>query len=286
MSVHQYSQIDLNVYVQGKGFPILCLHGHPGSGRSLSVFTQNLSRRFKTIAPDLRGYGNSRTQVNFSMSDHLIDLEALLDRFQVERCLILGWSLGGILAMELALRLPERVSGLILIATAARPRSNHPPVSWQDNLYTGVASILNRLQPSWDWNIQTFGKRSLYRYLIQQHTPTAYRYLAADALSAYFQTSSAAQRALSTALKSGYNRLAELKEIQCPSLVLAGATDRHITPESSLETAQCLKDCHWLCYPNTAHLFPWEIPEQVLRDIQQWIELHPQVVNSASSQLK
>lgn len=270
----------LNVYVQGKGFPILCLHGHPGSGRSLSVFCNHLSKRFKTIAPDLRGYGNSRTQLNFRMTDHLLDLEALLDRFQVDRCLVLGWSLGGILAMELALRLPERVTGLILIATAARPCSNHPPISWQDNLYTGVASILNRLQPSWQWNIDTFGKRSLYRYLIQQHTPTAYSYLATDAMSAYLQTSSAAQRALNSALKAGYNRLAELQQIQCPSLVLAGAADRHITAQSSLETAQHLRDCQWQCYPNTAHLFPWEIPSQVLNDIDCWIDLYPQIVTS------
>ena len=281
MSVQQiYSQaINLNVHVQGKGFPILCLHGHPGSGSSLSVFTQHLSQRFQTLAPDLRGYGNSRTQVNFNMTDHLIDLEALLDRFQIERCLVLGWSLGGILAMELALKLSHRVSGLILIATAARPRSTHPPISWQDNLYTGVASILNRLQPSWQWNIDTFGKRSLYRYLIQQHTPTAYRYLAFEALSAYVQTSAAAQQAISTALKAGYNRLETIQHIQCPSLLLAGAADRHITAESSLETAQRLKDCQWQCYPNTAHLFPWEIPELVLKDIDDWIAFHPQVVN-------
>lgn len=122
----------------------------------MSVFTQHLQTRFQTIAPDLRGYGKSRTQLNFHMHDHLIDLEALLDRFQVDRCLVLGWSLGGMIAMELALKLPERVSGLILIATAARPRSSHPPVSWQDNLYTGVASILNTLQPGWQWNIDTF----------------------------------------------------------------------------------------------------------------------------------
>ncbi|MBD1878251.1 MULTISPECIES: alpha/beta hydrolase [unclassified Coleofasciculus] len=271
----------LSVLRQGKGFPILCLHGHPGLGSSMSVFTNHLSQKFQTFAPDLRGYGNSRIKGNFRMEDHLTDLEALLDRFQIERCLVLGWSLGGILAMELALKLPERVTGLILIATAARPRGNHPPISWQDNFYTGLASIVNRVQPGWEWNIETFGKRSLYRYLIGQHTPGAYRYLALEAMSAYLQTSAAATQALNTALRAGYNRLADLQQIQCPSLMLAGASDRHITPESSLETAHHLKDCQWHCYPNTAHLFPWEIPERVLRDIDFWLDSHPQVVTPA-----
>ncbi|MBD2537833.1 alpha/beta hydrolase [Coleofasciculus sp. FACHB-SPT36] len=275
------SSHQLSVLRQGKGFPILCLHGHPGLGSSMSVFTNHLSQKFQTFAPDLRGYGNSRIKGNFRMEDHLTDLEALLDRFQIERCLVLGWSLGGILAMELALRLPERVTGLILIATAARPRGNHPPISWQDNFYTGLASIVNRVQPGWEWNIETFGKRSLYRYLIEQHTPGAYRYLALEAMSAYLQTSAAATQALNTALRAGYNRLADLQQIQCPSLMLAGASDRHITPESSLETAHHLKDCQWHCYPNTAHLFPWEIPERVLRDIDSWLDSHPQVVTPA-----
>src|SRR5689334_12301939 len=106
----------------------------------MSVFTKHLSQRFQTLAPDLRGYGNSRTQQNFQMDDHLTDLEALLDRYRMERCLVLGWSLGGILAMELALRRPKQISGLILVATAARPRGSHPPISWEDNLYTGIAS--------------------------------------------------------------------------------------------------------------------------------------------------
>jgi proline iminopeptidase len=244
----------------------------------MSVFTQHLSQKFQTIAPDLRGYGSSRTQLDFNMSDHLIDLEALLNRLRINRCLVLGWSLGGILAIELALRLPERVSGLILVASAARPRGNHPPISWEDNLFTGLAAILNRVQPGWQWNIETFGKRSLFRYLIQQHTPSAYQYIALEAMSAYLQTSASATRALNTALRAGYNRLTDLERIQRPCLVLSGEADRHITAQSSRETAEHLQDCQWHCYPNTAHLFPWEIPERVLSDIDHWLALHPQVV--------
>ncbi len=271
---------NLNVYIQGQGFPILCLHGHPGSGSSLSVFSDRLSKRFQTFAPDLRGYGKSRYTQSFEMRDHLLDLENLLDRYQIKKCLILGWSLGGILAMELALRLPERVTGLILIATAAKPRSNHPPVTWQENLYTGVAALLSCIKYDLQWNIDTFGKRSLLQYLIRQHTPTAYGYIAKHAVPAYLQTSSAATRALYTAIRSGYNRLTDLEQIKCPSLVLAGAQDCHITANSSLETSQFLKNSQWQCYSDTAHLFPWEIPDQVLNDIELWLEKHPQVIGN------
>jgi proline iminopeptidase len=264
--------IALQVYSQGQGFPILALHGHPGSGRSLSIFTNHLAQSFQIFSPDLRGYGKSRYQGDFQMQDHLLDLAALLDRLNIKKCLVLGWSLGGILAMELALKMPNRISGLILIATAARPRSNHPPISWQDNLYTGIAALINYLQPGWQWNIHTFAKRSLFRYLIKQHSSTAYGYIAREALPAYFQTSPGATRALNLAIKSGYNRLSDLGKIKCPSLMMAGAEDCHITADSSRETARSLPNCQWQCYPNTAHLLPWEIPQQLLQDIDGWLE--------------
>ena len=76
--------VPLNFYTQGQGFPILGLHGHPGSGQSLSILTNYLSKRYQTNAPDLRGYGKSRIQGNFQMQDHLDDLEAVLDELKIE----------------------------------------------------------------------------------------------------------------------------------------------------------------------------------------------------------
>ncbi len=270
--------IALHTLVQGTGYPILCLHGHPGRGQSMSVFTSHLANRFQTIAPDLRGYGRSRVQAPFTMTDHLLDLQTLLDQRQIQRCLVLGWSLGGILAIELALQIPHRVSGLILVATAARPWGSHPPISWQDYALTGIAGTLNWLKPGWQWNIEQFGQRSLFRYLVQQHTPATYQFLASEAVPAYLQTSRQATQALYTAMGQGYNRLPDLANIPCPCLVLAGAGDRHISPIASEEMARHLTHSEWRCYPQTAHLFPWEIPHQVMTDIDQWLSQYPQVV--------
>ena len=266
--------MQLNAEISGQGYPLLCLHGHPGNAACMSVFTQKLSQRYTTIAPDLRGYGHSRAATPFTMTDHLTDLNTLLDRHNVEKCLILGWSLGGILAMELALQQPQRVGGLMLLGTAARPRGNHPPISWQDNVLTAIASLINKAAPGWQWNIDTFGQRSLYRYLIQQHTPQAYQRLADEALPAFLQTSRGAQQALNQALRAGYDRLPEVEKITVPALVLCGECDRHITAQASQETAQHLSQSTFKQYSNTAHLFPWEIPEVVLADLERWLRAH------------
>lgn len=254
-----------------EGMPILCLHGHPGTGRCMSVFSDYLSPHFQIIAPDLRGYGRSRTTQSFGMEQHLDDLSALLNRLG-QPCLLLGWSLGGILAMELALQHPKQIAGLVLISTAARPVGRHPLITWQDNLLTGLAGLINWIAPGWPWNIATLGRRSLFRYLISQHSVQAYRHLAQEGTPAFLQTSAVANRALTTALKKGYNRLDDLHRIYQPCLMLAAANDVHITPESSQETADALPHCEWHLYENVAHLMPWEIETQLCNDIGNWLE--------------
>lgn len=252
--------------------PILMLHGHPGDGGCMAVFAEAVAGLHPCVAPDLRGYGRSQVAAPFSMAEHLEDLQGLLEDLGWSECLVLGWSLGGILALELALRLPQRVKGLVLVATAAGPRSDHPSTDLWDQINTGIASLINWVWPGWQWNIETFGRRSLYRYLIQQHTPTVYGYLARSALPAYLHTSHHAHQALRTALRQGYNREGELHRLGIPVLLMAAEQDRHMTLSSSAATARALPNCTWIVYPNVAHLFPWEIPLQVGQDLRRWLQ--------------
>ena len=156
-------QLHTEVSGPDSGYPVLCLHGHPGSGAAMEVFAAPLAAMgFRVYAPDLRGYGRSRTKYPFEMTRHLDDLEALLIRYSIEQCLVVGWSLGGILTMELALRRPEVVRGMVLVGTAARPRGSHPPISLMDNVMTGLAGAINWVVPGWRGAI-ALGQKSLFR---------------------------------------------------------------------------------------------------------------------------
>ncbi len=255
--------------------PILMLHGHPGTAACFTPLAESLQSQFWILAPDLRGYGLSKVSAPFHMTDHLLDLETLLNQYAIDRYLLVGWSLGGTLALELALKQPQRVQGLVLMASAARPRGSHPPVTLWDTINTGLASLLNLIWPGSPWVIDTFGRHSLYRYLIQQQTPATYHFLARYGVEAYLQTSQWATQALREALKAGYNRLDAIAQLQIPSLVMTGQWDRHITCASSLETARCLPQSDWITYPHVAHLFPWEIPDQVYNDLDSWLQRQP-----------
>ncbi len=283
--------------ISDRKLKVLCLHGHPGNSEAMQLFVQHFEARgTSTIAPDLRGYGNCKADSAFTMLDHIQDLENLLindlandRRSQLDNTeyLILGWSLGGILAIELALRaidwegeaipnsgrnsvIKPRIAGLILIATAAKPRSNLPKIVWWEYVDLAIAVVLQLLIPKPRWLVEWFGKRSLIKYLIQQHTSTAYKQIATTGARAYLQTSRYAHRALAQALKQGYDRTPDLAKIQIPCLAIAAAQDRHITAASTAETAKLLPNCEFICYPDTAHLLPWEIGDRLLADIDAW----------------
>ncbi|PZV00003.1 MAG: alpha/beta hydrolase [Pseudanabaena sp.] len=272
---------------------IVCLHGHPGNSEAMQMFVQHFQALgIEAIAPDLRGYGSNQASAPFKMSDHIDDLwNLLIDISQNHQTdyVILGWSLGGIMAMELALREIEahgsqrenssgkgfpNIVGLILIATAAKPRSSLPKISAWQYVNLLIAVSLHRLLPksllNQGWHINWFGKHSLIKYLIQQHSQNAYDRISTTGAKAYLQTSRYAQQALSQALRKGYDRTTDLSKIKIPCLMIAAAGDRHITTAASMETASLLPNCEFICYPDTAHLLPWEIGDQLLADIDRW----------------
>lgn len=101
------------------GEPVLLIHGNLSSSVYYSPLMQHLPRRFRPIAVDLRGFGGSDPEpvdATRGMRDFSDDILAVLDFLDVERAHVVGWSMGGAVAMRMAIEAPQRVISMTLIA--------------------------------------------------------------------------------------------------------------------------------------------------------------------------
>jgi len=114
----------LNYQQLGQGSPILLIHGLFGSLENLNMVAKPLSEHFQVISIDVRNHGDSFHHEGMSYSTLVQDVITLLDHLDIERCTILGHSMGGKIAMQIALEYPERVEKLIIADIAP---INYPP---------------------------------------------------------------------------------------------------------------------------------------------------------------
>jgi 3-oxoadipate enol-lactonase len=116
----------LNLYYEetGSGPPLLLITGLSGNTLGWAMLLPALAERFRAIAFDNRGAGRSSAPPGrYTTREMADDAAALLEHLGVERAHVIGFSLGGMIAQELALAHPERVDHLVLYATYARPRA-------------------------------------------------------------------------------------------------------------------------------------------------------------------
>jgi 3-oxoadipate enol-lactonase len=98
------------------------VHGHPFDRRMWAPQLRSLSAGFRVLAPDLPGYGGSPPAGRTVTMGELADaVGRFMDARDVTRAVIVGLSMGGLVAMELGLRAPDRVDGVVLAATTAAP---------------------------------------------------------------------------------------------------------------------------------------------------------------------
>jgi pimeloyl-ACP methyl ester carboxylesterase len=140
----------------GSGPPLLYLHGAEGLRPGWPPFLAALAERFRVLAPDLPGFGQSNGGEQFQDGlDLTIYLQDLLDTLGLDRVPILGHDLGGMAAAELAAAADRRVSALVLVAPLglwadddpildffATPRDMLEPLTWHSLSTDGAAAVL------------------------------------------------------------------------------------------------------------------------------------------------
>lgn len=110
----------LHAEVWGRGMPLLALHGFTGAAGSWAGLASTL-RGVQVVAVDLPGHGRSPLPPPppEALPATVTALRALLDRLELARVVVLGYSFGGRLALHLALDAPDRVGALVLVSATA-----------------------------------------------------------------------------------------------------------------------------------------------------------------------
>ncbi|WP_207839837.1 alpha/beta fold hydrolase [Williamsia soli] len=109
----------VNVQIVGDGDPVLLIHGWSLSSevwdRQIRVLAESNRR---VLAMDMRGHGKSDAPLDgYGIEQLSRDAFAVLDAFDVERADVVGWSLGGMVALRMASMSPDRVSSVVLVAS-------------------------------------------------------------------------------------------------------------------------------------------------------------------------
>lgn len=106
----------LGGWIAGSGEPVLLLHGGPGMGATyLRALRDELGEGYRTILLQQRGLAPSTLDGPFDVATAVADLAAVLDHLGIERCLVVGHSWGGHLAIHAASALPDRVAGALCL---------------------------------------------------------------------------------------------------------------------------------------------------------------------------
>ncbi|HEY4552178.1 MAG TPA: alpha/beta fold hydrolase, partial [Bacillaceae bacterium] len=101
----------------GSGEPVILLHGFTGDTGTWSHLTRDLAKKYRVIAVDIIGHGKTESPADVSrydISQCAEDVIHLLDELQIRQAHLLGYSMGGRLALTVAVLFPERVKSLML----------------------------------------------------------------------------------------------------------------------------------------------------------------------------
>jgi pimeloyl-ACP methyl ester carboxylesterase len=235
MFVHDGVALYYEVY--GNGEPLLLVHGNGGSIASLAAQIEYFRDRYQVIAMDSRDHGRSGdSEGPLTYEKMADDLAALLDHLEADPVDVLGWSDGGIEALLLGMRYPEKVRRLVAMAPNLNPS--------EDALYPETIALMREAVDSMSDE--------------ERDTPEGRREFKATEMM----------------LEEPNIDVSELEAIEAPTLIMVGEHDL-IRPEHAVEIYEHLQYGALKILRNATHTAPQDDPARFNRTVERFFRRSP-----------
>jgi pimeloyl-ACP methyl ester carboxylesterase len=235
----------------GPGPVVVLLHGFPLDRSMWANQRSSVGAIYRVIAPDLRGHGTSAApEGTYTVDEMADDVIETLDALQLTGPLVVGGlSMGGYLALSIAVRYPGRVRALMLMNTRAAADQAEDAEARREKARKVEASgdvepVVTEMLP-----------RLFARSTFERHPELVARM--------QHRMSRMTPRAVAGTLRglaARPDRTADLARIVVPTLVLAGEEDRMIPPAETQAMAGALPDARLVTIPGAGHVSPMENP--------------------------
>ena len=261
-SVALGNDVTLEYAEQGdpQGVPVIFLHGVTDSYRSFDPVLPYLPDGVRVFAISQRGHGHSsRPLSGYRFDDFAADLDRFMTALHLPAAIIVGHSLGGMVAQRFAIDHPSRTLGLVLEATFPT-LSGHAGV--QEFWDTALAHLTDPVDEAL---IREFQQSTLALPIAPSFFETVVeesRKVPAGVWRAVFQ------ECLATDFSG------ELTRIQAPTLLIFGDRDAYCGPSEVDGLKRGFPHARTVVYPSVGHAVHWEIPERFARDVVNFVQAH------------
>jgi len=257
---------------EGDGEALLLIHGMAGSSQTWRAIMPQLAKKYRVIAPDLLGHGeSSKPRTDYSLGAFAVGLRDLLDELDVDSATIVGHSLGGGIAMQFLYQHPDYCRRLILISSGGLG----PDVGWILRLLAapGAELVMPVIAPT---PVLRAGN-SVRGWLsgLGLRSPRGAEIWNAYSSFSDRQTRDAFLRTLRSVVDyrgqsvSALNRL-NLRE-DLPTLAIWGEKDNIIPVDHAYSALEARPDCRLEVLPDVGHFAQVEAPTEVADLIDDFI---------------
>ena len=245
------------------GTAVFLLHGVGGGAlgwtHTLPALAQN---GYRAIAWDAPGYGKSATVQPYTNQALAESLHNLMAHVGARRNVLLGHSMGGMIAQEAFALSPQDIHGLVLFATS--PAFGKPGGDWQQQFLQSRFAPLDA----------GAGMAGLAPALVRSmFAPGALEKDMTDAVALMSAVPESTYRAALSAIVS-FNRLENLPHIKVPTLCLACELDQNAAPAVMQKMASRIAGAQYACLPGVGHLGNMEHPDAFNAAILKFLNLH------------